>query len=322
MRAAIGDASEVAIVSVVPSWSAAIHRVCADAGLRSIDADAGTIPIGVSIPNPERVGSDRLLGAWTARETWGAPVIVVDCGTATTIDVVDDTGSFVGGAILPGVALGIRSLAADTELLPAVAPRLPAHAIGRDTVEAIQSGAVLGHVAAIEGLLARIIEELGSLERPAVVLTGGAAASLGPVRGVDRRRRRPAAPRPGDAGRAAGGRPMSDLGEAPRPLEGRLVLLGVTGSIAAYKAAELVRLLTAAGAEVQVLMTHTASTFIGPLTLETLSRRSVMLDPLELLPDRRIGHIVAADSGGRRPGRAGHRTLAGSDGQRTRRTTW
>ncbi len=74
------------------------------------------------------------------------------------------------------------------------------------------------------------------------------------------------------------------------------MLLGVTGSIAAYKAAELVRLLTAAGAEVQVLMTRTASEFIGPLTLETLSRRAVMLDPLELLPDQRIGHIVAADT--------------------------
>lgn len=80
------------------------------------------------------------------------------------------------------------------------------------------------------------------------------------------------------------------------PLDGRLVLLGVTGSIAAYKAAELVRLLTAAGAEVQVLMTRTATAFIGPLTLETLSRRAVMQDPLELLPDQRIGHIVAADT--------------------------
>jgi phosphopantothenoylcysteine decarboxylase/phosphopantothenate--cysteine ligase len=77
-------------------------------------------------------------------------------------------------------------------------------------------------------------------------------------------------------------------------LEGRLVLLGVTGSIAAYKAAELVRLLASEGAEVQVLMSRTATAFIGPLTLETLSRRPVMTDPLELLPDQRIGHIVAA----------------------------
>ncbi|MBA2571146.1 MAG: phosphopantothenoylcysteine decarboxylase, partial [Chloroflexi bacterium] len=80
------------------------------------------------------------------------------------------------------------------------------------------------------------------------------------------------------------------------PLEGRLVVLGVTGSIAAYKAAEIVRAFVAEGADVQVLMTPTAARFIGPLTMETLSRRPVMLDPLELLPDRRIGHIVAADA--------------------------
>jgi phosphopantothenoylcysteine decarboxylase / phosphopantothenate---cysteine ligase len=89
---------------------------------------------------------------------------------------------------------------------------------------------------------------------------------------------------------------MTQTPASGRPLAGRLVLLGVTGSIAAYKAAELVRLLSGAGAEVQVLMSRTATAFIGPLTLETLSRRPVMTDPLELLPDRRIGHIVAADT--------------------------
>jgi phosphopantothenoylcysteine decarboxylase / phosphopantothenate---cysteine ligase len=81
-----------------------------------------------------------------------------------------------------------------------------------------------------------------------------------------------------------------------RPLEGRLILLGVTGSIAAYKSAELARALTAAGADVQVLMSHTAQQFIGPLTLQTLTRRRPMTDPLELLPDQRIAHIVAADT--------------------------
>lgn len=101
----------------------------------------------------------------------------------------------------------------------------------------------------------------------------------------------------GDAGMSADGGTSADAGtSAPRPLAGRLVLLGVTGSIAAYKAAELARLLIAAGAEVQALMTHTGSRFLGPLTLETLTRRAVMLDPLELLPDRRIAHIVAADT--------------------------
>ncbi|MDP8904285.1 MAG: bifunctional phosphopantothenoylcysteine decarboxylase/phosphopantothenate--cysteine ligase CoaBC [Chloroflexota bacterium] len=79
-------------------------------------------------------------------------------------------------------------------------------------------------------------------------------------------------------------------------LAGRLILLGVTGSIAAYKSAELARLLTAAGADVQPLMTHSAQAFLGPLTLETLTRRRPMLDPLELLVDGRIGHIVAAET--------------------------
>jgi phosphopantothenoylcysteine decarboxylase/phosphopantothenate--cysteine ligase len=81
-----------------------------------------------------------------------------------------------------------------------------------------------------------------------------------------------------------------------QPLQGRLILLGITGSIAAYKGAELLRELTRAGAEVQVMMSEAATHFIGPLTLEALSGRPVMLDPLELQPDSRIGHIVAADT--------------------------
>jgi len=85
-------------------------------------------------------------------------------------------------------------------------------------------------------------------------------------------------------------------GREPRPLEGRLVVLGVTGSIAAYKAPELARALVAAGAEVQAAMTYAAAQFLGPLTLATLTRRRVQLDPLELLDDQRIGHVVAADT--------------------------
>ena len=79
-------------------------------------------------------------------------------------------------------------------------------------------------------------------------------------------------------------------------LEGRLILLGVTGSIAAYKSAELARALIAGGADVQPLMSHSAQAFLGPLTLQALTRRRPMTDPLELLPDQRIAHIVAADS--------------------------
>ncbi|HEX7223932.1 MAG TPA: flavoprotein, partial [Candidatus Limnocylindrales bacterium] len=76
-----------------------------------------------------------------------------------------------------------------------------------------------------------------------------------------------------------------------RPLDGRLIALGVTGSIAAYKAVELLRLLLAAGADVVVLLSPSASQFVGPLTFEALSRHSVESDVLSLLPDGRIGHI-------------------------------
>jgi type III pantothenate kinase len=175
----------VSLVSVVPRWSATIQELCAALGREVVPADARSIPIPVRIPDPERVGADRLLGAWTARELFGAPVIVVDVGTATTLDVVDGGGGFVGGAILPGPALAIRSLGSDTALLPSVLPRLPERAIGRDTVEAIQSGVVLGHLAAIEGLLALIIDELDMAGRPAVVLTGGGSTALGSIDGVD-----------------------------------------------------------------------------------------------------------------------------------------
>ncbi len=81
-----------------------------------------------------------------------------------------------------------------------------------------------------------------------------------------------------------------------RPLDGRLIALGVTGSIAAYKAVELLRLLQAAGADVVVLLSPSASQFVGPLTFEALSRHSVESDVLSLLPDGRIGHIVVADT--------------------------
>ena len=81
-----------------------------------------------------------------------------------------------------------------------------------------------------------------------------------------------------------------------RPLDGRFIVLGITGSIAAYKAPEIVRGLRAAGAEVQALLTPAATRFVSPLTLRTLTGRAVDADLLDLLPDGRIGHVVAADS--------------------------
>jgi type III pantothenate kinase len=176
-----GVSEPVALVSVVPAWSAAIAQAVAriSPDRPPVVASHGTIPIPVSVKAPEAVGADRLLGAWAARDLVGAPCIVVDVGTATTIDVVDPDGAFVGGAILPGPALAIRSLARGTALLPQVPLVPPERVIGRDTLEAIASGTLVGHREAIGGLIQRMTEELRGGIRPWVVLTGGDAGVLG-----------------------------------------------------------------------------------------------------------------------------------------------
>lgn len=176
----------IVLVSVVPAWSRAIARAVDQTGRRLIVATHRTIPLSVRVPSPATVGADRLLGAWAARVLLGAPCIVVDVGTATTIDVVDAAGAFAGGAIIAGPVLALRSLARGTALLPEVPLELPERAIGRDTAEAIASGVLLGHREAIGGLIARMSDELGHGVRPRVVLTGGDAASLGSPDWADR----------------------------------------------------------------------------------------------------------------------------------------
>ncbi len=174
----------LALVSVVPAWTEAIAEAATRAGLAMLLATHVTIPLPVRLPSPSTVGADRLLGAWTARALVGAPVVVVDVGTATTIDVVDADGWFAGGAILPGPATSMRALRGDTALLPSVPIALPERVIGRDTAEAMRSGVVVGHLAAMEGLLARMTAELGGA-RPKLVLTGGGSVTLEGLSDVD-----------------------------------------------------------------------------------------------------------------------------------------
>jgi type III pantothenate kinase len=185
----LAGASAVALSSVVPALVAAVEAVAARNSLTCAVAAAGTIPFPVRVEHPEGVGPDRLVNAYAAAQLYGTPAIVVDCGTATTLDAVDHAGAFVGGAIAPGLGLGLEVLAARTARLPRVEPSLPSGAIGRDTEEAIRVGTVLGHRAMIEGLAARMRRELatgaGIAPRDVrVVLTGG-LATLPWARGVD-----------------------------------------------------------------------------------------------------------------------------------------
>src|SRR4029077_19744296 len=123
-------------------------------------AGAGNLPLAVRVDRPAEVGSDRLVNALAAPRLFPGPAVVADFGTATTFDAIGPDGAFLGGAIAPGLELGLDALAARTAKLPRIELGIPDHAIGRDTVAAIQAGAILGYQLLATGLLARIRREL------------------------------------------------------------------------------------------------------------------------------------------------------------------
>jgi type III pantothenate kinase len=187
--ATFADVSSIVACSVVPSLTDALATIADRRELPLLVASSGTVPIAIRTDRPAEIGADRLVNALAAARLHGAPVVVADFGTATTFDCVAGDGAFVGGAIAPGLELGIEALAGRTAKLPRVDLRTPDRAIGRDTVGAIQSGAILGHQALANGLLARIRVELAEISsvEPAevrVVLTGGLSAAPW-AKGVD-----------------------------------------------------------------------------------------------------------------------------------------
>lgn len=127
--------------------------------------------------NPHEVGADRIVNAVAAVARHGAPVIVLDFGTATTFDVVGPKGEYLGGVIAPGPAISAEALFRRAARLSRVDVRKPPQVIGRNTKDSVQSGLFHGYVALIEGLVARVRAELG-VPAP-VVATGGLAAIFG-----------------------------------------------------------------------------------------------------------------------------------------------
>lgn len=166
------------LACVVPSltepWTRALAQV---GGARPLVVGPG-LRTGVRMlyDDPSEVGADRVADVVAARADHGAPVVVVDLGTTTNIEVVNADGAFVGGIIAPGVALGARSLSAAAARLPMIELRAPARVIGRNTRDAMRSGVVLGEAARVDGLLDAVMGELGA-EVP-VVITGDGAAGL------------------------------------------------------------------------------------------------------------------------------------------------
>lgn len=184
LRQLLGDdATRVAAVVVGSVVNAAFATIDGATrrylGVEAWAVDPTTIPgLPVRVDHPEQVGPDRVINLVAALERHPPPLLVIDLGTATTFDAVDRDGAFVGGAISPGVHLLADGLAARTSRLPRVEVRDPGRAIGRNTVEAMQSGLYLGYAGLVDGLARRIKADLGGAW---CVATGGLAPLLAPA---------------------------------------------------------------------------------------------------------------------------------------------
>ncbi|MEO6463815.1 MAG: type III pantothenate kinase, partial [Candidatus Eisenbacteria bacterium] len=166
------------LCSVVPGvtedFAAGLERLT---GVAPVVVSAASVPsMAIRYHDPSAVGPDRLANAIAARELYGTPAIVVDLGTATTFDVVGEDGDYLGGAITPGLWVSAEELFRRAARLGRVELKRPEQAIGRTPEESLQSGIVLGHAALVDGMVSRILAELGG--RAHVVATGGLAPLL------------------------------------------------------------------------------------------------------------------------------------------------
>jgi type III pantothenate kinase len=173
------DVQRCVIGTVVPVALYNLRRLCRDwfgnepLIARSI-LDWG---FEIKVDQPQEVGADRLLNALAAHHHYQGPLIVIDLGTATTFDVVDEKGAYLGGVIAPGINLSVEALHRAAARLPRIGIGRPQAAIGRNTVSAMQSGIFWGYVGMIEGIVARIRNE-ADFPRMKVIATGGLAPLL------------------------------------------------------------------------------------------------------------------------------------------------
>jgi type III pantothenate kinase len=179
----------IVAASVVPAVSATLAELARRMEVEVTFASASSVPMLVRTERPHEVGADRLVNALAALRLHGAPAVVVDFGTATNFDVVSADGAYIGGALAPGLELGLDALARRTAKLPRIELARPERAIGRETVSAMQSGAVIGYIGLVRELLAAIRAELAAdgAQPPKVILTGGLSAApwASEIPGVD-----------------------------------------------------------------------------------------------------------------------------------------
>jgi len=171
----VSDIKEAALCSVVPPLISVFENMFK----RYFHAPPLVVGAGVKtgvhirMDFPREVGTDRIVDAAAAHQLYGGPVIIADFGTATTFDTVSKQGDYLGGAIAPGIGTAVEALSMRAAMLPRVELVRPKHAIGTNTITAMQSGLIFGYVGLVEGIVARIEQELG--EKAKVVATGGYA---------------------------------------------------------------------------------------------------------------------------------------------------
>lgn len=134
--------------------------------------------LNILIDNPAQLGSDLVAAGVAAVHSYALPVIVFDMGTATTISVIDENSNFLGGAIVPGLALSLNALSSGTSQLPKIPIEAPRRCISTNTIDCMKSGGVLGTAAMMDGMVDRIQEELG--KKASVVATGGISRHVVP----------------------------------------------------------------------------------------------------------------------------------------------
>jgi len=132
--------------------------------------------LNIRYENPREVGADRIVNSVSAIEQYGGPLIVVDFGTATTFDYIDQKGNYLGGAIVPGLGISTEALYQRAAKLPRIDLSKPKSVIGRNTVHSMQAGIIYGYAGQVDGIVERMKAETG--ENPKVIATGGLAALI------------------------------------------------------------------------------------------------------------------------------------------------
>ena len=182
MRALIEDI-DITGISLCSTVPAVLHemRTMFDSYFSEIPTTIVEPGIKTGVPllvdNPKEIGADRIVNTLAAHTLYGGPAIVVDFGTSTNLDVVSPKGEFLGGALAPGIEISVDALAQRAAQLRKVELVKPKSVIGKNTVEALQSGTIYGFAGQVDGLVSRISDELEAQfnERPTVIATGGLA---------------------------------------------------------------------------------------------------------------------------------------------------